>query len=109
MGRSAFVVRREGRYLFRTRWPRCLSPVFGAESVRIALGTAAYPVALRRASRIASWLMRLKAAQTREQVLGELYPLLRGMAVRPVQTMPVPSGTIVADSGNRPTKMPITA
>ena len=48
VGRSAYIVRREGRYLFRTRWPRCLMPILGSASIRIALGTAAYPVALRR-------------------------------------------------------------
>jgi hypothetical protein len=32
MDRSAYVVRREGRYLFRTRWPRCLMPVLGSAS-----------------------------------------------------------------------------
>jgi len=85
MGRSAFIVRREGRYLFRTRWPRCLMPVSRSASIRIALGTAAYPVALRRASRIGAWMLRFKAAQTSEEALKELYPVLRDLAVRPVK------------------------
>lgn len=85
MGRSAYIVRREGRYLFRTRWPRCLTPDSGSASIRIAFGTAAYPVALRRASRIAGWIMPMKASDTAEQALRGLLPKLQHFAVTPIK------------------------
>jgi hypothetical protein len=85
MGRSAFIVRRESRYLFRTRWPRCLMPVSGRASIRIALRTADYRVALRRASRIASWVLRMKTAENIEQAFREIVPKLQELAVQPVR------------------------
>ena len=40
----------EGRYVFRARWPACVGP----GSLRIALRTADYRLAVRRAARLAS-------------------------------------------------------
>jgi integrase len=85
MGRSAFIARREGRYVFRTRLPPCLGPGSGSASLRIALHTADYPVAVRRAARVASWVLRMKAAISMEDALRELFPKLRELALEPVR------------------------
>ena len=94
MGRSAFIARRGARYVFRTRWPiylyanRCQSSILyancGLNSMRVSLRTAEYAVAVRRAARIASWMLRMKSASSVEEAIRELFPKLREVAVRPV-------------------------
>jgi hypothetical protein len=48
------------------------------------LRTADYAVAVRRAARIASWMLRMKSASNVEDGLRELFPKIREAAVRPV-------------------------
>lgn len=85
MARSAFIARREGRYLFRTRFPRCLLLPSRSASIRIALRTGTYAVAARRAARIASWMLRMTAAESPEDALRGLFPKLQQLAVEPVK------------------------
>src|SRR3984957_106141 len=84
MARHAYVSRRDGRYLFRVRLPACLAsgskPAF-----RISLRTADQRVAVRRAARIASWMMNVKAAEDPKEVLQALWPRLQALAVEPVR------------------------
>jgi Domain of unknown function (DUF6538) len=84
MGRSAFIARRGGRYVFRTRWPTYLYANRGPGSMRVSLRTHDYAVAVRRAARIASWMLRMKSASSVEEAIRELFPRLREVAVRPV-------------------------
>jgi hypothetical protein len=42
---SAFISRREGRYIFAIRTPACLKAVYRSGSIRPALGTANYQMA----------------------------------------------------------------
>ncbi|WP_366558583.1 DUF6538 domain-containing protein [Rhodopseudomonas sp.] len=60
LARSAFISRREGRYIFAIRTPACLRTVYRSGSIRIALGTADYTRASLRAARLASWMLRIK-------------------------------------------------
>jgi hypothetical protein len=53
-------------------------------SFRISLRTADYAVAVRRAAKIASWMLRMKSASSVEEAIRELFPKLREVAVRPV-------------------------
>jgi hypothetical protein len=81
MGRSAFIFRREGRYLFRTRRPTYLLANRSAgTSFRISLRTAEYPVAVRRAAKIASWMLRMKSVASVEEAIRELFPKLGDFA-----------------------------
>jgi integrase len=57
----------------------------GSASIRIALRTGDYAVAVRRAAKIASWMLRMKTAATLEEALGELFPKIQELAVRPVK------------------------
>lgn len=85
MGRSAFISRREGRYVFRARRPVCLlQPGGPPSSFRISLHTANYTVAVRRAAKIASWMLRMKSATNLQEALLELAPRVRELAVQPV-------------------------
>ena len=81
LSRSAFISRRDGRYLFRARLPACLSPKSGS-AFRISLRTADYKTAKLRAARIASWMLSVKVAE--DPVLA-LWPRLQAMAVEPVR------------------------
>jgi integrase len=84
VGRSAFISRRDGRYLFRARLPACLMP--GSRSAfRISLRTADYKVAVVRAARIASWMLNVKAAEDPKAALLALWPRLQAVAVEPVR------------------------
>jgi uncharacterized protein DUF6538 len=68
MARHAYVCRREGRYLFGVRLPTCLVP--GSKpAFRISLRTSDQRVAVRRAARIASWMMSVKAADDPKEAL----------------------------------------
>lgn len=84
MGRSAFLARREGRYVFRTRRPPCLMQGARSASIRIALQTADYTVAVRRTAKIASWMLRMKTAESLEEAIRNLFPKLQEVALRPV-------------------------
>jgi hypothetical protein len=68
VGHSAFISRREGRYLFRERWPACLAKK-SASAFRISLRTADYKAAAARAARIGSWMLNVKAADDPEAAL----------------------------------------
>lgn len=84
MARHAYVSRREGRYLFRARLPACLA--LGSKSAfRIGLRTSDQKVAVRRAARIASWMMSVKAAEDPKEALQALWPRLQALAVEPVR------------------------
>lgn len=85
MGRSAFIVRREGRYVFRTRLPCCLMQEFRSASFRIALRTADYEVAVRRAAKIGSWILRMKSAACIEEAIRDLFPKLQQLSTQPVK------------------------
>ncbi len=84
MSRSAFISRREGRYLFRARLPACLSPKSGS-AFRISLRTADYKTAALRAARIASWMLSVKVAEDPESALLALWPKLQALAGEPVR------------------------
>lgn len=84
MSRSAFISRRDGRYLFRARLPACLSPKSGS-AFRISLRTADYKTAKLRAARIASWVLSVKVAEDPESALLALWPRLQALAVEPVR------------------------
>lgn len=84
MGRSAYISRREGRYLFRARKPACLARISGS-AFRISLRTADYKVAAVRAARIASWMLNVKAADDPKSALLALWPRLQSIAVEPVK------------------------
>lgn len=84
MGRSAFISRREGRYLFRARWPACLAKN-STSAFRISLRTADYKVAAARAARIGSWMLNVKAAGDPEAALRALWPRLQALAVEPAR------------------------
>ena len=84
MGRSAFISRREGRYLFRARWPACLAKN-STSAFRISLRTANYKVAAARAARIGAWMLNVKAADDPEAVLLALWPRLQALAVEPAR------------------------
>ena len=84
MGRSAFISRREGRYLFRARWPACLAKN-STSAFRISLRTADYKVAAARAARIGSWMLNVKAADDPEAALKALWPRLQALAVEPAR------------------------
>ena len=63
MGRSALLVRCERRHVFGTRLPPCLMQGSRSASIRIALCTADYPVAVRRtktAAPLQSWTRPLR-------------------------------------------------
>src|SRR5258708_1187420 len=84
MARHAYVCRREGRYLFRVRLPTCLVP--GSKpAFRMSLRTSDQRVAVRRAARIASWMMNVKAAEDPNEALLALWPRLQTLAVEPVR------------------------
>jgi integrase len=83
MGRTAYISRREGRYVFKSRFPRCFAPA-QAPAFRIALRTSDYRVAVRRAARITSWFMNTKSAETPQQALLALWPRLQTLATTPV-------------------------
>jgi integrase len=84
LSRSAFISRREGRYLFRARLPACLSPKSGS-AFRISLRTADYKTAKLRAARIASWMLSVKVAEDPESALLALWPRLQALAAEPVR------------------------
>jgi hypothetical protein len=84
LGRSAFISRREGRYLFRARWPACLAKN-STSAFRISLRTADYKVAAARAARIGSWMLNVKAAEDPEAALKALWPRLQALAVEPAR------------------------
>jgi hypothetical protein len=84
VGRSAFISRREGRYLFRARWPACLAKN-STSAFRISLRTADYKVAATRAARIGSWMLNVKAADDPEAALKALWPRLQALAVEPAR------------------------
>jgi integrase len=84
VGRSAFISRREGRYLFRARWPACLAKN-STSAFRISLRTADYKVAAARAARIGSWMLNVKAADDPEVALQALWPRLQALAVEPAR------------------------
>jgi hypothetical protein len=85
MGRSAFIVRREGRYVFRTRLQCCLMQESRSASFRIALRTADYEVAVRRAAKIGSWILRMKSAACIEEAIRDLFPKLQELSAQPVK------------------------
>ena len=74
--------RREGRYLFRARWPACLAKN-STSAFRISLRTADYKVAAARAALIGSWMLNVKAADDPEAALRALWPRLQALAVEP--------------------------
>src|ERR1700688_4491510 len=84
MGRSAYISRREGRYLFRARKPACLARISGS-AFRVSLRTGDYKVAAVRAARIASWMLNVKAADDPKSALLALWPRLQSIAVEPVK------------------------
>jgi hypothetical protein len=84
MARYAYICRREGRYLFRARLPACLAA--GSKSAfRMGLRTSDQKVAVRRAARIASWMMSVKVAEDSKEALQALWPRLQTLAVEPVR------------------------
>jgi integrase len=86
LGRSAFISRREGRYIFQIRTPACLSSVYRSGSIRLALGTANYQMASTRAARIASWMLRIRTMDgDPRQAMVELWPRLQALAQEPVR------------------------
>ena len=65
-----------------------MSPILDTVSksaFRISLRTADQRVAVRRAARIASWMMRVKAAEDPKEALQALWPRLQALAVEPVR------------------------
>lgn len=84
MGRSAYISRRDGRYLFRARRPACLARISGS-AFRISLRTGDYKVAAVRAARIASWMLNVKAADDPKSALLALWPRLQSISVEPVK------------------------
>jgi integrase len=84
LGRSAFISRREGRYLFRARWPACLAKN-STSAFRISLRTADYKVAAARAAQIGAWMLNVKAADDPKAVLQALWPRLQALAVEPAR------------------------
>jgi hypothetical protein len=84
MARHAYVCRRDGRYLFRARLPACLIPA-SKSAFRISLRTSDQKVAVRRAARIASWMMIVKATEDPKEALQALWPRLQALAVEPVR------------------------
>src|SRR5664280_348821 len=86
LGRSAFISRREGRYVFQIRTPACLSSAYRSGSIRLALGTANYQMASTRAARIASWILRIRTMDgDPRQAMVELWPRLQALALEPVR------------------------
>lgn len=87
MARSAFISRREGRYVFSIRTPACLKSVYRSGSIRLALGTSNYRMASTRAARIASWMLRIKGMDgDPRHALLELWPRLQELAREPVRS-----------------------
>jgi hypothetical protein len=84
MAGHAYVCRRDGRCLFRVRLPACLMPA-SKPAFRMSLRTSDQRVAVRRAARIASWMMNVKAAEDPKEVLQALWPRLQALAVEPVR------------------------
>ena len=73
MGCTAFISRREGRYVFRARRPVCLlQPGRPPSSFRISLRTADYAVDARRAANIASWILRMKSERFSAELIVAL-------------------------------------
>jgi integrase len=86
LARSAFISRREGRYIFAIRTPACLKPVYRSGSIRLALGTANYQMASTRAARIASWMLRIRTMDADpRKAMVELWPRLQALALEPVR------------------------
>jgi hypothetical protein len=86
LARSAFISRREGRYIFQIRTPACLSSVYRSGSIRLALGTANYQMASTRAARIASWMLRIRTMDgDPREAMVELWPRLQALALEPVR------------------------
>src|SRR6202521_562167 len=86
LARSAFISRREGRYVFAIRTPACLKSVYRSGSIRLALGTANYQMASTRAARIASWMLRIRTMDgDPRQAMVELWPRLQALALEPVR------------------------
>src|ERR1700752_657247 len=81
MARHAYVSRRDGRYLFRARLPACLKPP-SKSAFRISLRTSDQRVAVRRAARIASWMMSVKAAEDPKEVFRRDTRRLRRAGLR---------------------------
>jgi hypothetical protein len=52
-------------------------------SFRIALRTADYEVAVRRAAKIGSWILRMKSAACIEEAIRDLFPKLQELSVQP--------------------------
>jgi hypothetical protein len=86
LARSAFISRREGRYIFAIRTPACLKSVYRSGSIRLALGTANYQMASTRAALIASWLLRIRTMDADpRKAMVELWPRLQALAREPVR------------------------
>jgi hypothetical protein len=87
LARSAYISRREGRYIFAIPTPACLKSVYRSGSIRLALGTANYQMASTRAALIASWLLRIRTVDDDPRLaLLELWPRLQALATEPVRT-----------------------
>jgi integrase len=86
LARSAFISRREGRYIFAIRTPACLKSVYRSGSIRLALGTANYQMASTRAALIASWFLRIRTMDADpRKAMVELWPRLQALAREPVR------------------------
>jgi integrase len=86
LARSAFISRREGRYIFAIRTPACLKSIYRSGSIRLALGTANYQMASTRAARIASWMLRIRTMDADpRKAMVELWPRLQALAREPVR------------------------
>jgi integrase len=86
LARSAFISRREGRYIFAIRTPACLKSIYRSGSIRLALGTANYQMASTRAARIASWMLRIRTMDADPRTaMVELWPRLQALACEPVR------------------------
>jgi integrase len=86
LARSAFISRREGRYIFAIRTPACLKSIYRSGSIRLALGTANYQMASTRAALIASWLLRIRTVDDDpHKALLELWPRLQALSAEPVR------------------------
>jgi integrase len=86
LARSAFISRREGRYIFAIRTPACLKSIYRSGSIRLALGTANYQMASTRAALIASWFLRIRTMDADpRKAMVELWPRLQALAREPVR------------------------
>jgi integrase len=86
LARSAYISRREGRYIFAIRTPACLKSVYRSGSIRLALGTANYQMASTRAARIGSWMLRIRTMDADpRKAMVELWPRLQAFAREPVR------------------------